>query len=308
MRGTSAIPRSIPVSKWIIATTLILSIKPTYAVDVDTLAQIKNSGEIILAHREKSIPFSYLQDGRPVGFSVDLCLRITSALQRALSMPKLSIRWIQVSSAERITAIRERKADIECGNTTNTPERRAEVDFAMPHFYDGIKILGKLPQSFESLHDLRAKSVIVVQNSTSEKHLRAHERTFHSAGVRVMIAKHNEEAFNSIRSGLADAWLSDGTILHALRAAASDGDNYSVSSRQLSVEPLALMVRKSDTKLKELINSELSALMVSGEFSKLYGQWFLKPIPALRAPLRLKQGEILRSHVLMPSPLPPMHY
>jgi len=53
-----------------------------------TLDRIKRTGQIVVAHRESSVPFSYvLPDKKPVGYSVDLCLKIAEAVRKKLGMP-----------------------------------------------------------------------------------------------------------------------------------------------------------------------------------------------------------------------------
>jgi len=45
-----------------------------------TLKKIKETGVITLGRSEQSVPFSYLgDDGQPIGYSIDLCLRIVDA-------------------------------------------------------------------------------------------------------------------------------------------------------------------------------------------------------------------------------------
>jgi len=50
------------------------------AAQEGTLDKIRSSGAITLGHRDGSIPFSYYDDQqRPVGYALDLCLKIVDA-------------------------------------------------------------------------------------------------------------------------------------------------------------------------------------------------------------------------------------
>jgi ABC-type amino acid transport substrate-binding protein len=90
---------------------------------------------VVIAHRESSVPFSYYDaDKKPVGYAVDLCLRLVEAVQRKLGGPKLSVAYLPVTSANRIAAIADGQADLECGSTTNNAERRQKVAFTVPHY------------------------------------------------------------------------------------------------------------------------------------------------------------------------------
>jgi glutamate/aspartate transport system substrate-binding protein len=50
-----------------------------------TLDKIKKTGTITVGHRDASIPFSYYDDKQqPVGYAVDICMRIVSAVKQEL--------------------------------------------------------------------------------------------------------------------------------------------------------------------------------------------------------------------------------
>lgn len=54
------------------------------ATQQGTLDKIKQSGTIVLAHRDSSIPFSYIADNpnQPVGYAHDLQLKVVEALKK----------------------------------------------------------------------------------------------------------------------------------------------------------------------------------------------------------------------------------
>jgi ABC-type amino acid transport substrate-binding protein len=55
----------------------------------DTVAALRQRGVIRLGHREATLPFSFVIDGRPRGYAVDLCLRLVEGLRRRLELPSL---------------------------------------------------------------------------------------------------------------------------------------------------------------------------------------------------------------------------
>jgi glutamate/aspartate transport system substrate-binding protein len=107
-----------------------------------TLDRIKQSGKIVIAHRESSVPFSYLDaDQKPIGYAIDLCLKVSEALRKKLGMKTLTPTFALVTAVNRIATITEAKADLECGSTTNNAERREKVAFTVPHFITGARFL-----------------------------------------------------------------------------------------------------------------------------------------------------------------------
>ena len=102
------------------------------AAQEGTLKKIKDSGSITVGHRDASIPFSYYDDKQqPVGYAVDLCMRIVDAVKTELKMPKLDVKYQLVTSANRIPLMANGTIDLECGSTTNNLERQKTVWFTI---------------------------------------------------------------------------------------------------------------------------------------------------------------------------------
>jgi glutamate/aspartate transport system substrate-binding protein len=103
------------------------------AIMADTLSHIKETQTVTIAHREASLPFSYLPDSKlPTGYAVDICLKFVDAIKKELKAPNLKVHYLLVTPSSRIPAIIEGKADMECGSTTNNAERRKQVSFTIP--------------------------------------------------------------------------------------------------------------------------------------------------------------------------------
>ncbi|MDH4191414.1 MAG: transporter substrate-binding domain-containing protein, partial [Betaproteobacteria bacterium] len=65
-----------------------------------TLKKIKDSGSITIGHRDASLPFSYYDDKQqPVGYALDLCLKIADAVRTELKLQKLEVKYQLVTSA-----------------------------------------------------------------------------------------------------------------------------------------------------------------------------------------------------------------
>lgn len=118
--------------------------------------RIRATHEIVIAHRDTSIPFSYLDgDGQPVGYAMDLCAKVVSALERELKIPNIKVRYMPVTSATRIGAIADGLAAMECGSTTNTAERRTKVDYTIAHFISASRLLVRTDAGINTLEDLQ---------------------------------------------------------------------------------------------------------------------------------------------------------
>ena len=82
-----------------------------------TLKKIKDSGVINMGHREASVPFAYMgPDGKPVGYTVELCYRVIDKIKADLGMPDLKVNLVPVTSQTRIPLLANGTIDIEGGS------------------------------------------------------------------------------------------------------------------------------------------------------------------------------------------------
>jgi glutamate/aspartate transport system substrate-binding protein len=244
------------------------------AEKIDTLKRIRETGTILLGVREASVPFSFIDaQKQPQGYSVDLCLKVADAIKAELRMPRLDIKFVPVSSANRIPALLENKIDLECGSTTNTRDRQKQVAFAYTTFVAGIKMLAKTSSSINSIEDLRGKTVAVTKGTTSERMIKLlnDERVLKLTIIEM--ADHND-SFKAVADGTAVAFPMDDVLLYGLISKSAKPDDYAVVGKYLSVEPYAIMMRKDEPQLERVVNHALTDLFQSGEIRRMYTKWF----------------------------------
>jgi len=241
---------------------------------IDTLKRIHDTGTIIIGVREASVPFSYLDaQKQPQGYSVDICLKVADAIKTELKMPRLEIKYVPVSSANRIPALLENAIDLECGSTTNTRDRAKQVTFAYTTFIAGIKMLAKTSSNINGVEDLRGKTVVVTKGTTSEKMIKQlnDERLLK---LTIIEAKDHNESFKAVEDGKAVAFPMDDILLYGLISKSAKPDDFAVVGKYLSVEPYAIMMRKDEPQLERIVDRALIDLFQSGEIRRLYTKWF----------------------------------
>ncbi len=68
------------------------------------------------------------KEGKPIGYSIDLCKRIVAGVKSAIGK-EVNVEYIPVTANSRFDALVENKIDILCGSTTKTLSRSKRVDF-----------------------------------------------------------------------------------------------------------------------------------------------------------------------------------
>src|SRR5258708_562030 len=119
-----------------VLSTIALLVGPGLAAEPEgTLGRIKRSNTITLGYRESSRPFSFAgDDGKPAGYSVDLCTRVASSVGNELALPKLQVKWVKVTVENRMQAVTDGTIGLEGGSTTAPLTRQAPVDLIASTF------------------------------------------------------------------------------------------------------------------------------------------------------------------------------
>ncbi len=248
------------------------------AVTANTLDKVKASGTITMGVRDSSGALSYtLGDGKYAGYHVEICQRIIEQVEKAVGR-KLQTNYVAVTSQNRIPLTQNGTVDIECGSTTNNAARQRDVAFAVTTYVEEVRIAVKANSGITSINQLNGKNVATTTGTTSVQHLRRHER---GAGVdfKEVYGKDHAESFLLLESGRADAFVMDGQILAGNIATSKNPGDFRIVGEVLSVEPIAIMMRKDDPAFKKIADDTIRGLAQSGELAKIYDKWFVQPIP-----------------------------
>jgi ABC-type amino acid transport substrate-binding protein len=265
------------------------------------LEKIRSNSEIVLAHRESSIPFSYLdRDNKAIGYSVDLCLKVVEAIRKELKLSVLKVTYLPVTSASRISTIADRNASLECGSTTNTRERRQQVDYSIAHFISASRFIVKTESGIDKIEALAKKSVSSTRGTTNIKTLiRLNEEL--GLQMKIVEAKDHAEGFAMVESGAVDAFAMDDVLLYGLRASSKSPEQYSVIGKPMTIEPYAIMIPKNDPAFKKIVDNEVRRVMLTGEIHVLYKKWFENPIPPYGINMKLPMPYLLKEAIKYPS-------
>jgi glutamate/aspartate transport system substrate-binding protein len=249
-----------------------------------TLKKVGDSGTLTIGYRENALPFSFTgSDGKPTGYSIDLCQEIAVAVQQELKLPNLAVRWVPVTPENRVDAVANGTVDIECGSTTASLSRQEKVDFTLMTFVDGASLLIAEGSGIRTVGDLAGKRVGVAPGTTTEKALGDFLRA-QSIPATIVSVKDHDEGLAALQTSKIEAYASDRTILVGLVLQARGTARYALVSDDLSYEPYGFMVRRDDSAFRLVANRALARLYRSGAIGAVYSKWFGalgKPTPAL---------------------------
>ena len=278
-----------------------------FAQAADTIAKVKASGVITMGVRDSSGALSYtLGDGKYGGFHYEICQRIIANLEKAVGK-KLEVKFLPVTSQNRIPLVQNGTVDIECGSTTNNATRQKDVTFVDTTYVEEVRIAVKANSGITSIAQLNGKNVATTTGTTSVQLLRKHERA-NGVDFKEVFGKDHADSFLLLESGRADAFVMDGQILAGNIATAKSPADYKIVGEVLSVEPIAIMIHKDDPAFKKLADDTVKDLMKSGEIARIYDKWFVQPIPPKNTKVGLPASEATRSAWASPNDKPVEDY
>lgn len=265
------------------------------------LERIRQSGKIVIGHRDASVPFSYLDaDRKPVGYAIDLCMKLTEAVRKKLALNSLAVEFLPVTSATRIASVVQGKVDLECESTTNNAERRQSVAFAVPHYITGARFLVRADSRILELKDFEGKTLVSTTGTTPLKAVNQANRE-RLIGIRVVEVPDHVRGVEMVERGEADGFVMDEVLLVGLISSRADPGKLRVVGKYLTIEPLGIMLPKNDPEFKQIVDTEMKRLINAREALALHDRWFTRPIPPKGRSLDLPMNYLLKDFWKYPS-------
>ena len=234
---------------------------------------LQTKGKIRIGTQEDNTPFSVKipATGKWDGFDVAIGREIAKAIFGDAEDPEKFIEWVAVTSATRIPAITDNKADIVVKTFTINEERKAQIDFSDVYFRTGQRILVKKDNTtIKEAADMAGKTICSQRGSTSEKNI----LTATNNAARPLLLDSYPACLLALQQGQADAVSTDETILFGL---VKQDPNTKIVGAYFSDEPYGIGIKKSAggdrTGFVDFINRTMITLITTGTWAKYYEQY-----------------------------------
>lgn len=269
--------KRITLSSLLLASTLAFGLSTAAfadAGDSPVLKRIQDKKVVNVGHRETSIPFSYMDsNGKPVGYSIDICMKIVEEIRKELGDPDIAVRFVPVTGQTRIALMANGTIDLECGSTTNNLTRQKQVSYLPTTFITGTKIATRKDSGIKNVNDLNGKILGVSAGTTNEKVLKAYIEK-NKLDTKVVELKDHSQGWLAMETGRIDAYGSDDVLLYGLISKSKSPNDYTVVGEYLSFDPYAIMVPRNDSTFQRLGTSVVAEQMRTGELAATYKKWF----------------------------------
>ncbi|MBP6345225.1 cysteine ABC transporter substrate-binding protein [Neisseriaceae bacterium CLB008] len=228
----------------------------------DGLQAIKDRGVLKIAVFSDKPPFGYIDEqGNNQGYDIALGKR----LAKDLLGDESKVEFVLTEAQNRVDVLKSNKVDITLANFTQTPEREAQVDFALPYMKTAIGLVSPKSAPITDVAQLEGKALLVNKGTTAEIYFAKNH-----ASVEQLKLDHNTEAFNALKDGRAAALAHDNTLLYAW---VKENPTFAVSINQIGANDfIAPAVKKGNTALLNWLNDEITQLKNERFFHQAYEQ------------------------------------
>ncbi|MDH6591473.1 glutamate/aspartate transport system substrate-binding protein [Variovorax sp. TBS-050B] len=293
---------------WIIFGATLLGAAQAQAGRLD---KIRETGALTLGHPETSVPFAYLDGNqKPIGYTVEICEHVARAVQKALKLDALQVRYNPTTSATRLPLLANGTIDLECGNTTNKPERHKLVSFAPTTFVAQVVLVARKDAGVDVNNpaSFRGKTIAAQAGGQTFK-LISQINARDNLGITIAPAKNTAEAFLMVESGRAAGSINDDGLAYGAVASARNPDDFVVGTKGLELAPYGIVEPKDDPAFKKVVDDAVLALIKDGTVGKLYDKYFNAPIPPKQINLRFPMSDALKRALAKPTDSgDPQHY
>lgn len=217
-------------------------------------------GKIYVGTNAEFPPFEYLEDGKPVGFDMELIEEMGKVMGE-------DVKIVDMAFDGLLPALQMKKVDLVIAGMTATPERLKTVAFSNPYYTASQVIIVKKGQegNIKSFDDLKNKKVGVMLGFTGDV-------------VVSEIADVDVNRYNAAYAGIMA--LNTGKI-DAVVLDSEPAKNFVAQNPELVIadvngaqEEYAIATRKNDNALIEKLNSAMKTLKENGTYDKLIQKYF----------------------------------
>ncbi len=230
-----------------------------------SLEKVMNAGVFVLGLDDSFPPMGYRdKNNEIVGYDIDLAKEVTSRM--GVELVNQPIDW---SSKEQELAT----SNIDCiwNGFTKTDERAKVILFSKPYLKNQQILIVKNSSPFNSLEDLKGKSVGLQGGSSASDAMDASPE-FKASLKEIIEFSENLTALMDLEAGGVDAVLLD--LFVANDNIKRSGKDFRIIKGSLTEEEYAIGFRKNDVALRDKVQSILQDMASDGTIAAISTKWF----------------------------------
>lgn len=252
--------RSGRLAAGLLAAALIAT-AATVPAAADTLEKIKKEGTVIIGNGGAFPPFEYVEDGKLVGYDVDLGEELGKRMG-------VKVEWTKIEFRGIIAALNSGRVDMLITAMSKTPERAERITFSEPYFMTGVAAAYRPELTINGPEDLAGKKIGVQIGTSGEQWVR---RNMEDKVASIQSYDEFLLAVRDLEAGRVDAVVNTGpTIAFNVK---QRGNKLKTTANFDSLE-VGVNTRLGDTALLAEISKHIADLKKEGFLIELDKKWF----------------------------------
>lgn len=245
--------------------------------EMPELKKTITSGNLVVGTvSDKGLPFTVIQDGKMIGFDIELVERFASHIGKELKLVDMEFGSLIIAAASK-------KIDMIASTLMITEERKKQIDFSDVYYKLGASIFA-LSKNISEKSIPRLKTL----DDIADKKVGVYAGTVHDGFVMEKYPKAEIFRYNStpdmilaLKTGKIDVsffdYYSAGIIL-------KDNEEIGILSEEALDLPLGIGFSKNKPELTKKFNNFLKMVKANGKFDEMYKKWFQDDIEKAKMP------------------------
>jgi polar amino acid transport system substrate-binding protein len=228
----------------------------------DKLDDIRARGRLLVGTSDTSPPFSSRENGKVVGYDVDLAARVAQRL--AVPMETISI-----VNADRIPALQQDRVDLVASGITRAENRKKDVAFSVAYLDSPHKVLIRRDGGITTVGQMAGKKLALVKSASVDADL--------MKAVPTLQIEHFEDyaaCFNALRDRKVVGFLADEVLLASFAQKSGAPQDFTFIPDYDLPRTAGFALKKDEPRFAQFVDQVLLDLEKSGDAQKLFDLWF----------------------------------
>lgn len=221
-----------------------------------------SSGTVTFAFRSDDKPVSFVKNGKPTGFMIEL----TEAMAKKMGV---ETKYVATDFSSMLPNVRNHRYDSAAFGVLVTPKREKSVNFSTPVKYGEARLISRKNDPIESVQQAGDKTVAITVGSAlipllQKKNPKITVKQFPNVAA----------SANALQAGQVQGLFTGVATTAGLLKQRPDF----TATQAVTTGPAALPVSKDGDKLKKALNDALSSVIADGTYTSLFAKWHPKTV------------------------------
>src|SRR5262244_2312228 len=228
----------------------------------DKLDEIKARGKLLVGNSETSPPFSSRENGKVIGYDVDLAAQVAKRLG-------VGMEFVPVINSERIPALQQDRIDLAASGMTRADNRRHLISFSLAYLVSPHTVIIRNDSGIKAVKQMAEKKLALVRGASVDAELKA--------AVPTMEIVHYDTyafCFDALRDRKVAGFLADEVLLWAYAQKSGSPQDYMMIPDYELPRTAGFAIKKDERRFTTFADDVLLDLETSGEAEKIFNAWF----------------------------------